>query len=631
MPNDTLDRPMKRQIAANDVDFLEDIEKIYIANQGSDDGERCCVAPAPALQKKINKALAKMRKSAPDGMEHMTALRQRPKVGFNDGLIIPGSLLPLGTPPAVARNVGLERAPLRGVVNVVVVLAEFTDQAFGAQATQQHFDELFFSTGQVPTGSVREYFTEATNGLVTISGQVVGPYTMPDTLVNYANGASGTGNTNPNTRDLARDAAEAANPDVNFATYDNDGDGFVDAYIVVHAGPGAEVTGNANHIWSHKWVLRSQMNADGSIIYAYLTVPEDARIGVCAHELGHLLFGFPDLYDTDSSSEGVGNWCLMGGGSWNGGGDTPAHPSAWCKANQGWTTVTNVTTNGVRSIQDVKLGHEIFRLWKDGAAGQEYFLVENRQKTDFDAQIPAAGLCIWHIDEAISSNSNEAHPKVALEQADGQDDLGNAVNRGDGGDVYPGSSSNTTFDNGSTPNSRSYAGNDTCVAVTAISASAATMTADLRVRCAKSVLKDFRDKVSDKRIEKRWIYDKRWDKYIEKRLYDDKRPEKPEIDKRVGYDKRLGNDKRAGIDKGWEYDFRDRLDPAEQADSDLSARVASLETAVRNLEPFIDAALRPDLEASAISGEEDIVDLQEDLEQQGLTDKRLMDTPGYKR
>ena len=70
-------------------------------------------------------------------------------------------------------------------------------------------------------------------------------------------------------------------------------------------------------------------------IYAYLTVPEDCRIGVCAHELGHLLFGFPDLYDTDYTSEGVGNWCLMGGGSWNGGGDIPAHPSAWCKVEPG--------------------------------------------------------------------------------------------------------------------------------------------------------------------------------------------------------------------------------------------------------------------------------------------------------
>ena len=84
-----------------------------------------------------------------------------------------------------------------------------------------------------------------------------------------------------------------------------------------------------------------RVRADGDQIYAYLTVPEDARIGVCAHELGHLLFGWPDLYDTDNTSDGIGNWCLMAGGSWNGGGDTPAHPSAWCKAQQEWVTVVD--------------------------------------------------------------------------------------------------------------------------------------------------------------------------------------------------------------------------------------------------------------------------------------------------
>jgi immune inhibitor A len=34
-------------------------------------------------------------------------------------------------------------------------------------------------------------------------------------------------------------AASAANASVNFAPYDNDGNGYMDAFIVVHAGPGA--------------------------------------------------------------------------------------------------------------------------------------------------------------------------------------------------------------------------------------------------------------------------------------------------------------------------------------------------------------------------------------------------------
>lgn len=584
--------------------------------------DRCCVSPSPDLKKKIDKAIERMRKAAPDGMEDLVTLRNKPRVGFNDGLIIPGTELPLGTPPMAARNFVAQRSPLTGDVRVVVVLAEFSDQSFGAGAAQR-FQDLFFSTGVIATGSVKEFFTDVTNGFVSIVGEVVGPFTMPDTMANYAGGASGTGNTVPNARDMARDAAVAANPLVNFGPYDNDGDGFVDAYVVVHAGSGAEQTGSGGDIWSHKWVMRSAYNADNTQLYAYLTIPEDARLGVCAHELGHLLFGFPDLYDTDQTSEGVGNWCLMGGGSWNGGGDTPAHPSAWCKANQGWVTVNNVTTNGARSIPDVKTSHEVFRLWKDGGAGQEYFLVENRQRTGFDAELPGDGLLIWHIDEAISSNSNEAHPKVALEQADAADHLGSGANRGDNGDPYPGSANNTVFDKNSTPNSRSYAGSDTCVAVANVSAPTATMTADLRVRGPKSLLKDFRDKSSDKTV----LTDKRVEKRIEKRLIDDKslfadkRLEKPEIDKSVTYDKgdfekRVDKLRDGGFDRpGGGFDFRS-----------LEQRLAAIESTMAAITPFIEASLRPDLDMSVLAGEEDLHQMQDQASTNQAQAKRLLDT-----
>ncbi len=40
--------------------------------------------------------------------------------------------------------------------------------------------------------------------------------------------------------------------------------------------------------------------------------------GPFAHEIGHSLFGLPDLYDTDKSSAGLGNWNSMAAGVWNG-------------------------------------------------------------------------------------------------------------------------------------------------------------------------------------------------------------------------------------------------------------------------------------------------------------------------
>lgn len=595
-----------------------------------EESDRCLVPPSPELSERIKSEISrlagtkKMRQLAP-----LVRIGLPSRPGLNDGLIIPGSSFPLGTSIDRVRSAAADRSPLHGTLRVAVVLVDFSDQEM--VQTRQHFEDLFFSTGVVAGGSVREYFDEVTNGLVTLTGEVVGPYRMPRTMVEYANGESGTGGSAPNARTMARDALVAADPHINFGPYDNDANGFVDAFVVVHAGSGAEVTGSADDIWSHKWVLSGgAYSTDGTQVYGYLTVPEDSRIGVCAHELGHLLFGFPDLYDIDNSSEGVGNWCLMAGGSWNGGGDTPAHPSAWCKVQQAWVTVENVTANGPVTIQDVKDSHRVLRLWKDGAGGQEYFLVENRQRSRFDAQLPGDGLLIWHLDDAIADNSNEAHYRVALEQADGQGHLESSANRGDAGDSFPGSSDNRAFTNTSSPSSKSYGGLNTCVSVTAISDSGPVMTAQVSVRCGKTVTKDAKDAKEARKDVKELR--KEAFKDIDKSWVSDKRPEKPVIDKSVVYDKnwdtKLTDGKLTDGKLSETFDWRTAPGGAPGTPTEsgpdlaaLNARLAALEAAVfGEPEPFIGDDLRPDLRDSALSSETEHSSVE-------IADKRAFDSP----
>ena len=344
---------------------------------------------------------------------------------------------------------------------------------------------MFFSEGTSATGSVRDYYREVTSGLVDIQGEVVGPYELPETLAAYAGGEAGMQKQLPNAQTMARHAAEAADRDVDFGPFDNDGNGQVDAFVVVHAGPDAAETAKKTDIWSHKWILEpDEYVADATRIYGYLTIPEDARLGVCAHELGHLLFGWPDLYDIDSTSNGIGDWCLMASGSWNGtpDGDTPAHPSAWCKAQQGWVEVVTVRANEITTIADVKDSGTVWRLWTEGGSSPEYFLVENRQRARFDEHLPGEGLLVWHVDDSTEDNSNENHYKVALVQADGLRALEAREDDGDAGDPFPGSSGNRAFEIGSLPSSNSYAGAATFVAITEISDAAIEMAARLAVR-----------------------------------------------------------------------------------------------------------------------------------------------------
>lgn len=466
----------------SDLAFLECLTRIYRAAGESDDGSRCMVAPSPELRERINSAMRTMAASgAVPAALRLRAAEPR-ALGFNDGVIIPPEEFPLGTAPSTIRAAAVARptGPLRGVLRVIVVLVEFPDKPM--MQTRKHYEDLFFSLGALPTKSVREYYWEVTHGLIDIQGDVVGPFQLPQTINTYAHGASGTTSAQPNAQTMARDAVMASNPTVDFTPYDNDGNGFVDAFIVIHAGAGGEVTGNSDDIWSHKWILNGGAFAvDQTKIFAYLTVPEDCKIGVCAHEIGHLMFGFPDLYDTDSTSEGIGNWCLMAGGSWGGGGDTPVHPSAWCKANQGWVAIENRKTDATVNIPDVKTSNTVLRLWKNGASGNEYFLLENRQQTGFDVSLPGHGLLIWHIDDSQSTNTDEKHYKVALMQADGTRDMERNANRGDGGDPFPGTGNNRTFNATSNPNSNSYVNAVTGVAVTGIGVSGATMTAQIEV------------------------------------------------------------------------------------------------------------------------------------------------------
>ncbi len=398
---------------------------------------------------------------------------------------------------------------------VLVLFADFTPSA-RVGSTGASLAGKFFGL----SGSVKDYYEEVSYGLFTLAPATESNASLSGALddgvvsvtLAYPHPNTGAAIDDRN-RSITRDALIAANAFVNFAAFDGDGDGVISAtelhVVVIVAGYERSFSAFpcGPSVWGHRWGLGGTVPApvlDGKVVGAtYAQFGEwhcasgsppghAATIGIMAHELGHDL-GLPDLYDTDGSSEGIGAWGVMGGGSWNQAslpGDSPAHMDPWSKLFEGWIAPRLVTGTLVdEPIDQAATSPAVYQLLAGTATSGEYFLVENRQKVGYDAGLPGAGLLIWHVDASRTSNTAECFPGgpscavshylLAVMQADGLFDLEKGNDQGDPGDPWPGSTGNPTFGATSTPSSRLYDGRASNVTVTGISPSGPTIFATL--------------------------------------------------------------------------------------------------------------------------------------------------------
>ncbi|MCH7496375.1 MAG: M6 family metalloprotease domain-containing protein [Candidatus Marinimicrobia bacterium] len=463
---------------------------------------RASIPPHPDLKARI--AAGKLAR--PYYLEHQRELLAR---GVNAPWAAPSLGLQKGLAPgAPLRSLGPAQAPV-GPFNALLILVDFSDNVQQVQATK--FDTLVFNTSP---GTVSDYFSEVSYGNLTIVTvdlpSQIGWTRVDSTYAYYVDGQNGFGDYPKNAQKLVEDVVTAVNGVVDFSLYDNDADNEVDALFIAHAGPGAEFTGNDNDIWSHAWVTYNPPILDGVSIWRYSMEPEfwaspgDMTIGVYAHEMGHSVFGLPDLYDRDGSSSGLGRWSLMAGGSWNGNlGDTPAYPDAWSHIEMGYLNTVDLLSNVPgQVISHVEATSMAYRVWPGGNFGDEYFILENRQLVGYDAALPGGGLHIYHIDETVGTqNDNQWYPTftdsghylVALEQADGDWDLEHDIgvgNSGDDGDPFPGVTNNTAFNDATIPDSRYYTLGSTDIAIQNISASANDMTVDVFIDIPLAVTPD---------------------------------------------------------------------------------------------------------------------------------------------
>ena len=245
-----------------------------------------------------------------------------------------------------------------------------------------------------------------------------------------------------------------ADPYVDFSRFDADRDGVVDDLLVVHAGPGAEETGNRQDIWSHKWQMsdpafgspgpmQTAGRRDGGPVLGRAGAVRGRQAGLNRRVLPRVRAParIARLVRHRLLFERAGRVLPDGGGFVGprravGPAGELAGPSLRVAQVSARLDPARLDRAGRRGfsrpgarIRATAIGPSAFRLLKNPErrgldtfslpGSGEYFLVENRERIGFDRGLPGDGLLILHVDESRSGNSDEKHPLVGILQADG--------------------------------------------------------------------------------------------------------------------------------------------------------------------------------------------------------------------
>ena len=311
------------------------------------------------------------------------------------------------TPQAFSRNLHQANAtnPYIGDRRQLVILASFNDQLFKEENPLPLWDRIFneqgFSEGSFH-GSVHDYFYAQSNGQLNLTFDLY-DVALDESRVKYRS----TAEDDENSKYLVIDLIEVMKTKgIDWSLYDWDGNGYVNQVLIVYAGKGQNAGGGSDTIWPHQWWLSEHedcspvMVSSGGkdyLIDAYCCVQEVyvnddySSFGTICHEYSHC-FGLPDYYY--GSTKFVGDWDLMDYGNNNGKGYCPPNYSAHEKMQMGWMTPTELTTATTVSDMDAT---QAYLIRNDGCE-DEYYILENRQQTDWDSSLPGSGVVVFHID-----------------------------------------------------------------------------------------------------------------------------------------------------------------------------------------------------------------------------------------
>lgn len=361
----------------------------------------------------------------------------------------------------------------QGTKKGLIILVQFTDSKFKSghdvALYKRIANEANYSDNNF-RGSIKDYFKAQSHGQFELDFDVAGICQLQHPYAYYGKNNSQKEDVKPGEM-VAEACLWAHEHGINFSKYDWNGDGEVDQVFVLYAGHGEASYKDANTIWPHMYYLSASdygkpLSLDGVTVDTYACSSElngDGNldgIGTFCHEFSHCM-GFPDLYDTSSDGGwfGMGDFDLMCSGSYNGDGICPAGYSAYEKAQCGWLTLKDMTNieqeTSIVGVQPMSADGDAYII-KNKGHEDEYYILENRQKTGWDSYLPASGLMITHVDydadiwdwnmpntsgkyeDANGNTKTNDHQRLTIFRAGKSTD-----EYGDASDLYPYGSNNS--------------------------------------------------------------------------------------------------------------------------------------------------------------------------------------------
>lgn len=355
---------------------------------------------------------------------------------------------------AIRKNINIDSSnpyfPHVGSPKALVILAQFQDCQFKTSKPTEVFNYLLNAEAEtdIPEalatdynpkysnhGSVRQYFSDMSEGVFTPQFDVKGVVTLSKNYAYY--GEDNTYNKDIHYTDLVKEACELAKSElgVNFSEYDADNDGKVDLVYIIHAGYGQNNGGDSNTLWA-KTSFNYATTIDNEIITVHGINSElnsssgnyITGIGVLCHEFSHTM-GIPDLYPYNTNAY-VNNqepeyWDLMDAGEYANNGYTPVPYCAWEMEAMGWNA--GIEELGKVPQQISMKPHLAYRqAYKIEADNGEYLLLQNVQRTGWGQGYLSHGLLIYRIDYDKPTiglnyrmNQTPNQPEVTILPADG--------------------------------------------------------------------------------------------------------------------------------------------------------------------------------------------------------------------